>query len=69
MWDYGDFQIGSINIPLFDAIKQVPSYAKFLQMLLNINSIIQHKIPTKYKGLGCPTILVVYGTTHLTMPC
>ena len=66
-----------INIPLLDAIKQVPSYAKFLKDLCTIkrklnvqkkaflteqvSSIIQHKSPPKYKDPGCPTISCVIG--------
>ena len=63
-----------VNIPLFDMIKQVPTYAKFLKDLctvkreLNVNKkaflieqvsvIIQCKTPVKYKDPGCPTISV-----------
>ncbi|KAH9769487.1 Integrase catalytic domain-containing protein [Citrus sinensis] len=62
----------SVNIPLLDAIKQVPSYAKFLKDLCtkkrnmhvqkkaflteNVSSILQHKIPLKRKDPGSPTI-------------
>ena len=68
-----------VNIPLLDMIKQVPTYAKFLQELctvkkgLNVNkttfltqqvsSIIQCKIPMKYKDPGSPTISVNIGGT------
>ena len=61
-----------INIPFLDAIQQVPSYAKFLKDLVTIkrkinvpkkaylteqvSSILQCKLPIKYKDLGCPTI-------------
>ena len=64
-----------VNIPLLDVIKQVPTYAKFLNDLctikrgLNVSkkaflteqviSIIQCKSPVKYKYLGCPTISVM----------
>ena len=46
-------------------MKQVPSYAKFLKDLCtkkrnilteNVSSILQHKIPLKYKDPGSPTI-------------
>ena len=63
-----------VNIPLFDMIKQVPTYAKFLKDLcivkrgLNVNkkafltkqvsAIIECKTPVKYKDSGCPTISV-----------
>ncbi|KAL9342104.1 hypothetical protein Peur_065429 [Populus x canadensis] len=61
-----------INIPLLDAIKQVPSYAKFLKDLctvkrkLNVkkkaflaeqvSAILQNNNALKYKDPGCPTI-------------
>ena len=66
-----------VNIPLFDMIKQVPTYAKFLKDLctvkrgLNVNkkaflteqvsAIIECKTPVKYKDLGCPAISVNIG--------
>ena len=68
-----------VNIPLLDVIKQVPTYAKFLNDLctikrgLNVSkkaflteqviSIIQCKSPVKYKDPGCPTISVMIGET------
>ena len=68
-----------VNIPLFDMIKQVPTYAKFLKNLctvkrgLNVNkkaflteqvsSIIECKTLVKYKNLGCPAISVNIGGT------
>ena len=61
-----------INIPLLDAIKHVPSYAKFLKDLctvkrkLNVKNkaflaeqvsvILQNNNTLKYKDPGCPTI-------------
>ena len=61
-----------ISIPLLDAIKQVPSYAKFLKDLctvkrkLNVkkkaflaeqvSAILQNNNALKYKDPGCPTI-------------
>ena len=67
------------NIPLLDMIKQVPTYAKFLKDLctvkrgLNVDkkaflteqvsSIIQCKIPVKYKDSGCLTISMNIGGT------
>jgi hypothetical protein len=61
-----------INIPLLEAIKQVPSYAKFLKDLctvkrkLNVkkkaflveqvSAILQNNNALKYKDPGCPTI-------------
>ncbi|RVW78416.1 hypothetical protein CK203_051431 [Vitis vinifera] len=66
-----------VNIPLMDMIKQVPSYAKFLNDLctikrgLNVNkkaflteqvsAIIQCKSPLKYKDPGCPIISIMIG--------
>uniref|UniRef100_A0A2N9I9L5 Reverse transcriptase/retrotransposon-derived protein RNase H-like domain-containing protein n=1 Tax=Fagus sylvatica TaxID=28930 RepID=A0A2N9I9L5_FAGSY len=70
-----------INIPLLDAIKQIPSYAKFLKDLctvkrkLNVqkkaflceqvSAIIQHNTPPKYKDPGCPTISCVIGNFRI----
>ncbi|KAH9670818.1 hypothetical protein KPL70_017120 [Citrus sinensis] len=66
------FKHVSVNIHLLDAIKQVPSYAKFLKDLCtkkrnihvqkkaflteSVSSILQHKIPLKCKDPGSPTI-------------
>jgi hypothetical protein len=66
------FKQVQINIPFLDAIQQVPSYAKFLKDLVTIkrktnvpkkaylteqvSSILQCKLPIKYKDPGCPTI-------------
>jgi hypothetical protein len=71
------FKQVKINIPLLDAIKQIPSYAKFLKDLctvkrkLNVqkkaflceqvSTIIQHNTPPKYKDPSCPTISCVIG--------
>ena len=68
-----------VNIPLLDMIKQVPTYAKFLNDLcivkrgLNVDkkafpteqvsAIIQCKTLAKYKDPGCPTISVNIGGT------
>ncbi|XP_058216596.1 uncharacterized protein LOC131327445 [Rhododendron vialii] len=75
------FKQVQINIPFLDAIQQVPSYAKFLKDLVTIkrktnvpkkaflteqvSSIIQCKIPIKYKDPGCPTISCVIGNHHI----
>jgi hypothetical protein len=61
-----------INIPFFDTIQQVSSYAKFLKDLVtvkkktnvpkkaylteHVSSILPCKLPIKYKDPGCPTI-------------
>ena len=70
-----------VNIPLLDAIKQIPSYAKFLKDLctvkrkLNIHkkeffteqvsAIIQNNRPPKFKDLGCHTISCVIGNSKI----
>ena len=70
-----------VNIPLLDAIKQVPSYAKFLKDLCtvkrklnvqskaflteSVSSIIQQETPPKYKDPGCPTISCIIGNTKI----
>ena len=70
-----------VNIPLLDAIEQIPSYAKFLKDLctvkrkLNIHkkaffteqgsAIIQNNRPPKFKDPGCPTILCVIGNSKI----
>lgn len=72
---YELFKQVKINIPLLDAIKQIPLYAKFLKDLctvkrkLNVqkkvflteqvSSIIQTNIAPKYKDPGCPTISIM----------
>ena len=69
------------NIPLLDAIKQIPSYAKFLKDLcivkrkLGVNkdvfmteqstSLIRNNLPPKYKDPGSPTISIVVGNSKL----
>jgi hypothetical protein len=66
-----------INLPLLHVIKQVPSYAKILKDLCTmkrkhnvkktaflteqVSALIQHKIPSKYKDPGCPTISCIMG--------
>ena len=66
-----------INIPLLDAIKQIPSYAKFLKELCtvkrkhnvhnkvllteNLSDIIKQEVPQKYKDPGSPTISCIIG--------
>jgi hypothetical protein len=70
-----------INIPLLDAIKQVPSYAKFLKDLctvkrkLNVKKktflaeqvsvILQNNNALKYKDTGCPIISCFIGEHKL----
>jgi len=66
-----------INIPLLDAIRQMPPYARFLKDLCttkkatnvpkkaflasSASSILSHQIPVKYKDPSCPTIFIVIG--------
>jgi hypothetical protein len=75
------FKQVQINISFFDAIQQVPSYAKFLKDLVTIktktnvpkkayltkqvSSILQYKLPIKYKDLGCPTISCMIGVNQI----
>jgi hypothetical protein len=70
-----------INIPFLDAIQQVPSYAKFLKDLVTIkrktnvpkkaylieqvSSILQCKLPIKYKDPRYPTISCMIGVSQI----
>ncbi|KAM1321565.1 hypothetical protein ACFX2F_014626 [Malus domestica] len=74
------FRKVQVNIPLLDAIKQVPTYAKFLKELCttrkrilskevvkvseNVSAILQRKLPTKCKDPGSFTIPCVIGNTR-----
>ena len=78
---YELFKQVKVNIPLFDAIKQIPSYAKFLKDLctmkrkLGVNkeafmteqstSLIKNNLPPKYKDSESPTISIVVGNSKL----
>ena len=78
---YELFKQVKVIIPLLDAIKQIPSYAKFLKGLctvkrkLGVNkdafitkqstSLIRNNLPPKYKDLGSPTISIVVGNSKL----
>ena len=75
------FKQVKVNIPLLDAIKKIPSYAKFLKDLctmkrkLGVNkdafmneqstSLIRNNFPLKYKDPGSPTISIVVGNSKL----
>ncbi|XP_074373766.1 uncharacterized protein LOC141714128 [Apium graveolens] len=75
------FKQVKVNIPLLDAIQQIPSYAKFLKELCThkrttnipkkafltsqVSSILSNEIPVKYKDPGCPTISCVIGNTFV----
>ena len=70
-----------INVPLLDAIQQVPSYAKFLKEMCtkkrktqvpkkvflasNISELLTGPIPVKYKDPGSPTISCIIGQTTI----
>ncbi|XP_026419792.1 uncharacterized protein LOC113315750 [Papaver somniferum] len=71
------FKRVNINIPFLEAIKQIPAYAKFLKdvctqkrklhvhkrafLTEQVSSIIQNKLPTKFRDPGCPTISCTIG--------
>ncbi|CAN6679455.1 unnamed protein product [Malus baccata var. baccata] len=74
------FRKVQVKIPLLDAIKQVPRYAKFLKELCttrkrmstkevvkvgeNVSAILQRKLPPKCKDPGSFTIPCVIGNTR-----
>ncbi|CAN6700866.1 unnamed protein product [Malus baccata var. baccata] len=74
------FRKVQVNIPLLDAIKQVPRYAKFLKELCttrkrisnkevvkvseNVSAVLQRKLPPKCKDPGSFTIPCVIGNTR-----
>ena len=78
---YELFKQVKLNIPLLDAIKHIPSYAKFLKDLCNVKrklgvnkeaflteqstSLIRNNLPPKYKDPGSPTISIVVGNSKL----
>ena len=71
-----------INVPLLDAIQQVPSYAKFLKdmctkkrktnvfkkvfLATNISELLSDPIPVKYKNSGYPTIAWIIGQAEIS---
>jgi len=71
-----------LNVPLLNAIQQVPAYAKFLQdmctkkrktnvpkkvfLVTNVSEILSGPIPVKYKDPGCPTISCIIGQTKIS---
>ncbi|XP_038708081.1 uncharacterized protein LOC120003252 isoform X2 [Tripterygium wilfordii] len=75
------FRKVEVNIPLLDAIKQVPKYAKFLKELCttkrklrsdekvkvgeNVSTMIQRKLPPKQKDPGMFTIPCVIGNKKI----
>ena len=74
------FRKVQVNIPLLEAIKQVPKYAKFLKELCttkrrmsnkevvkvseNVSAVLQRKLPPKCKDPGSFTIPCVIGNTR-----
>ena len=70
-----------LNVPLLDAIQQVPAYAKFLKdmctkkrktnvpkkvfLATNISEILSDPIPVKYKDPRCPTIFCTIGQKEI----
>ncbi|KAM1453509.1 hypothetical protein ACFXTO_003116 [Malus domestica] len=74
------FRKVQVNIPLLDAIKQVPKYTKFLNELCttrkrasnkevvrvseNVSAVLQRKLPPKCKDPGSFTIPCVIGSTR-----
>ena len=70
-----------VNIPLLNAIKQIPLYAKFLKDLCTVkrkhnvhkkaflteqvSTIIQNNRPPKFKDPSCPTISCVIGNSKI----
>ncbi|CAN6697919.1 unnamed protein product [Malus baccata var. baccata] len=74
------FRKVQVSIPLLDAIKQIPRYAKFLKELCttrkrmstkevvkvgeNVSAILQRKLPPKCKDPGSFTIPCVIGNTR-----
>ena len=78
---YELFKQVKLNIPLLDAIKKIPSYAKFLKDLctvkrkLGVNkeafmteqstSLVRNNLPLKYEDPGSPTISIVVGNSKL----
>ncbi|KAM1815789.1 hypothetical protein ACFX12_000265 [Malus domestica] len=74
------FRKVQVNIPLLDAIKQIPKYTKFLKKLCttrkriwekevvhvseNVSAMLQRKLPAKCKDPGSFTIPCVIGNTR-----
>ena len=68
------------NVPLLDAIQQVPSYVKFLMctkkrktnvpkkvfLATNISELLSGPIPVKYRDPGCPTIACTIGQAEIS---
>ncbi|GFZ00847.1 hypothetical protein Acr_14g0004820 [Actinidia rufa] len=81
---YETFKQVKINLPLLEAVKQVPSHDKFLKDLCtvkrrlnvrenaflakDVHSVVQVKTPPKYKDSGCPTVTCVIAD-HMIEGC
>ncbi|KAK5835225.1 hypothetical protein PVK06_010912 [Gossypium arboreum] len=75
------FRKVEVNIPLLDAIKQIPRYAKFLKELCtkkrrlignervnvgeNVSAVLQKKVPPKYKDQGMFAISCEIGNVSI----
>ena len=71
-----------LNVPLLDAIQQVPMYAKFFKdmctkkrkmsvpkkvfLATSISELLYGPILIKYKDPGCPTICCTTGQTEIS---
>jgi len=78
----GVFNQVRLNVPLLDAIQQVPSYAKFLKdmctkkrktnvpkkvfLATNISELLSNQITIKYKDSGCPTLSCTIGQAEIS---
>jgi len=76
------FNLVKLNVPLLDAIQQVPVYAKLLKDLCtkkrkmnvpkkvflatNVSGLLSGPILVKYKDPGCPTISCTIGQTEIS---
>ena len=75
------FRKVQVNIPLLDAISQVPRYAKFLKdlctnkrklkgneivtMTENVSAVLQHKLPPKCKDMGSFSVPITIGSKRV----
>ena len=76
------FNLVKLNVPLLDAIQQVPAYAKFLKdmctkkrktnvpkkvfLATNISEILSGPILVKYKDPGCPIVSCTIRQTEIS---
>ena len=75
------FRQVKVNIPMLDAIQQIPSYANFFKDLCTmkrkhhvqkkaflteqVSATLQHNTPVKYKDPGCPTNSCIIGNFNI----